>query len=89
MSLEDISAKPENRESSKSKVKRAIANIEALVASAPAMKILNTHTDASGELAEAKKKMQILLKRLESGESFGTSGAVNSINTHIRNLRRH
>jgi hypothetical protein len=87
LSIEGISAKPEKKESSKSKIIQAITNIEALVADAPAMKLLNTQTDASGELAEAKKKMEKLLERLESDENFATAGAVGSINGHIRNIR--
>jgi ElaB/YqjD/DUF883 family membrane-anchored ribosome-binding protein len=88
LSIEGISAKPEKKESSKETIKQAIANIETLIADAPAMKLLNKKTDASGELAEAKKKMQKLLEDLESDENFSTAGAVGSINNHIRNLRR-
>lgn len=84
--LMEISSKSAKREASKDRVKRAIANIEALEKNAEAIELLNIRQNVSEKLCEAKQEMQALLEKLESNRIFKTAGFVNAINHRIRHL---
>jgi exonuclease VII small subunit len=77
-----------SREESIMKVRKAIDKVKALESDKEAVKLLSTCSDsnASTQLRQIREKMENFLHRLESGETFPTSGVVGAINKAMRNL---
>jgi ElaB/YqjD/DUF883 family membrane-anchored ribosome-binding protein len=76
------------RQESINRITKAIADVKKLEADSEAVDLLSTSfgSDASIELRQAREKMEELLRRLNSGETFATAGSVRSINSYTQKL---
>jgi predicted transcriptional regulator len=68
------------RQESINRITKAIADVKKLEADSEAVDLLST------SFGSAREKMEELLRRLNSGETFATAGSVRSINSYTQKL---